>query len=56
MVQTKEENHNANIYSEMGKLKQALDLVVDALSLPPCNDINIARKMIRDAVEKDTNV
>ena len=34
-------------------LRQVLDIVLDTLGLPQCDDIYRARKMIRDAVEND---
>ena len=34
-------------------LRQVLALVLDTLGLPQCDDIYRARKMIRDAVERD---
>ena len=40
----------------MEKLKEALDLVLDTLGLPECDDIYRARKMIREAVENDRSV
>ena len=40
----------------MEKLKEALDLVLDTLGLPECDDIYRAREMIRKAVEKDRSV
>ena len=40
----------------MELLKEALDLVLDTLGLPECDDIYRARKMIREAVENDKSV
>ena len=37
-------------------LKQSIDLILDTIGLPPCNDINKASKMIREAVKKDTRL
>ena len=46
-------NHGYNIATDMELLKKSIDLVLDTLGLPPCDDIYKARKMIRDAVKKD---
>ena len=35
----------------MDLLKEALNLVLDTIGLPPCDDINEARKIIRHKVE-----
>ena len=37
-------------------LKEALDIVLDILGLPPCDDIHEIRIMIRDVVENDRKV
>ena len=50
MVQAVEERHHGNIDTDRELLKQTLDLVLDTLGLPPCDDIYRARNMIRDAV------
>ena len=58
MVQAIEENnnHGYNIATDMELLKESIDLVLDTLGLPPCDDIYKGRKMIRDAVKKDRKV
>ena len=54
MVQAIEQKHaRIIIKTDKEKLKEALDIVLDTLGLPPCDDIHIARKMIRDTVKKD---
>ena len=41
MVQAIEENnnHGFNIATDMELLKESIDLVLDTLGLPPCDDI-----------------
>ena len=33
-----------------------MDLILDAIHLPPCDDIYVARKMVRQAVKRDRRV
>ena len=33
-----------------------MDLILDAIHLPPCDDIYVARKMVRQAVKRDRKV
>ena len=50
MVEAIEENHENQTF------KQAIDLVLDTLGLPPCDDISEAREMIREAIKNDRRV
>ena len=57
MVQAIKVNHHGKIYlTDMELLKKTLDLVLDTIGLPECNNINEGRQMIRDAVSKDRNI
>ena len=38
------------------KIKKSIDLILDTLGLPPCDDIHKARKMIRKAINNNRNV
>ena len=49
MVQAIEENRFGNIE----KLKRTIDLVLDTLGLPACDDIHVGRRMIREAVRNN---
>ena len=51
-----ENNHGFIVYTNKEKLKEALDIVLDTLGLPPCDDIQKARTLIRKAVRKDRNL
>lgn len=53
MVQAVEERQHGNIETDRELLKQTLDIVLDTLGLPQCDDIYKAREMIRDAVNQD---
>ena len=48
-----EDNHGFILYTDIEKLKEAMDLVLDTLGLPPCGDIQRARESIRRAIRKD---
>ena len=50
MVEAIEENDGGNL------IKQTLNLVLDTLGLPQCDNIFEARKMIHEEVKKDRTV
>ena len=54
MVEAIEENnHGFVIYTDIEKLKEAMDLLLDTIGLPPCGDIQRARELIRRAIRQD---
>ena len=53
MVQAIKQKNHVDIHADKYKLKLTLDHVLDTLGLPPCDDIQKARKVIRDAVDSD---
>ena len=54
MVEAIEENnHGFVIYTDIEKLKEAMDLLLDTIGLPSCGDIQRARELIRRAIRQD---